>query len=152
MRRTQIYFNKPIYAGFAILNLSKIWTYDFHYNYVKQIFGKQAKLIYTDTDSLLYRFNVPDIYDYIKRDLIRFDTSDYPSDNIYEIPLVNEKVLGLMKDKKNGKITTEFVGLRAKLYAYKILGEDKDKKKAKGIRGPALRTINFDDYKQCLFE
>ena len=56
-----------------------------------------------------------------------------------------------MKDE-NGKIMTEFVGLRAKLYAYKIQGEDKDKKKAKGIRGSALRTINFDDYKQCLFE
>ena len=152
MRRTEIYFNKPIYAGFAILDLSKIWTYDFHYNYVKQTFGKQAKLMYTDTDSLLYRFNVPDIYDYIKRDLTRFDTSDYPSDNIHGIPLVNKKVLGLMKDENNRKIMTEFVRLRAKLHAYKIQGEDKDKKKAKGIRGSALRTINFDDYKQCLFK
>ena len=100
----------------------------------------------------MYRFNVPDIYDYIKRDLTRFDTSDYPSDNIYGIPLVNKKVLGLMKDENNGKITIEFVRLRAKLYTYKILGEDKDKKKAKVIRGSALRTINFDEYKQCLFE
>ena len=108
--------------------------------------------MYTDADSLLYRFNVSDIYDYIKRDLIRFDTSDYPSDNIYGIPLVNGKVLGLITDENNGKIMTEFVGLRAKLYAYKIQGEDKDKKKAKGIRESALRTINFDDYKQCLFE
>ena len=89
---------------------------------------------------------------FIKHDLTRFDTSDYPSDNISGIPLVNKKVFGLMKDENNGKIMTEFVILRAKFYAYKNLGEDKDKKKAKGIRGSALRTINFDDYKQCLFE
>ena len=152
MRSTQIYFNEPIYAGFAILDLSKIWTYDFHYNYVKRTLGNQAKLMYTDTDSLLYRLNVPNIYDFINHDLTRFDTSDYPSDNIYGIPLIIKKVLGLMKDENNGKIMTEFVGLRAKLYAYKILGEDKDKKKAKGIRGSALRIISFDNYKQCLFE
>ena len=152
MRRTQIYFNKPRYVGFAILDLPKIWTYDFHYNYVKQTFGKKAKLMYTDTDSLSYRFNVPDIYDYIKCDLTTFDTCDYLSDNIYEILLVNKKVLGLMKDENNGIIMTELVGLRAKLYACKILDEDKDKKHAKGIRGSALRIINFDDYKQCLFE
>ena len=108
--------------------------------------------MYIDTDSLFYRFNVPDIYDYIKRDLTRFDTNDYPSDNIHGITLVNKKVLGMMKYENNGKIMTEFVELRANLYAYKIQGEDKYKKKAKGIRGSALRSINFDDYKQCLFE
>ena len=108
--------------------------------------------MYTDTDSLLYRFNVPDIYDYIKRDLTRFDTSDYPSDNIYGIPLVNKKVLGLIKDENNGKIMTEFIRLRAKLYAYKILGEDKYTTKANSIKGSALRTINFDNYQQCLVE
>ena len=147
MNRNKVRFNKPIYADFFILKLSKVFVC-FYYDYVKRTFGDQAKLMYTDTDSLLYNFTVPDIYDYNKRDLSKFDTSDYPVNNLYVIPLVNKKVLGLMKDECNGKIITEFVGLRAKLYTFKILGEKK--KRAKGIKEAALETITFDDYKNCL--
>ena len=44
---------------------------------------------------------------------------------------------------------TEFVGLRAKMYAYKV--EDKEHKKAKGVKKNVIQSnINFDDYKTCL--
>ena len=32
---------------------------------------------------------------------------------------LNKKVIGLMKDELGGEITTEFVALRPKMYAYK---------------------------------
>ncbi|XP_015117962.1 uncharacterized protein LOC107041751 [Diachasma alloeum] len=150
LERTKMFFNKPIYVGFSILDLSKIFIYDFHYDYIKREFGDSPKLMYTDTDSLLYEFKVPDIYECMKRDIARFDASDYLSDNVYGMPLVNKKVLGLMKDECNGKVMSEFVGFRAKLYKFKIHGDERAKKRAKGVIGSTLKRIAFDDYKDYL--
>ena len=87
-----------------------------------------------------------------KRDIARFDTSDYPADNVYDMPLANKKILGLMKDENNGVLMTEFVGLRAKMYAVRVDGK-KNIKKAKGVKNNIVaRTIMFDDYTRCLNE
>ena len=151
LRKTQVIINKPIYIGLCVLDLSKILLYDFHYQYMQKKFANNCKLLYTDTDSLIYEIICENIYDLMKEDLSRFDTSDYPKDNIYNMPRVNNKVLGLMKDECNGKIVTEFVGLRSKMYSVKV--EDKDRiKKAKGLKSNVIKnTITFEHFKDCLF-
>ncbi|KYN39300.1 hypothetical protein ALC56_06324 [Trachymyrmex septentrionalis] len=59
-----------------------------------------------------------------------------------------------MKDENNGAIMTEFVGLRAKMYAVRVEGK-KDTKKVKGVKSNVvaqITQITFDDYTRCLNE
>ena len=48
--------SRPIYVGFSLLELSKLYMYDFHSNHmcVKYPRADQLRLLFTDTDSLAY--------------------------------------------------------------------------------------------------
>ena len=153
MKKIKLVFNKPVYLGMCILDLSKTLMYDFHYNYIKQKYGAKAKLLLTDTDSLMYEIQTEDFYKDISGDVKdRFDTSDYPPNHPSGIPSgFNKKVLGMFKDEVNGRYIEEFVGLRAKLYSYKMF-EGEESKKCKGVKKSVVKkSITHEDYKKCLF-
>ena len=154
MGKKCIVMNKPVYIGQAILDLSKIPMYEFHYDYMVPKYNKNVKLCYMDTDSLVYQIQTEDFYKDIAEDVKdRFDTSNYDKRNFRPLPIgLNKKVIGLMKDELGGKIITEFVALRPKLYAYKTITSEEDKK-CKGIKKCVVKkTLSFDDYKNCLLD
>ena len=135
--------NKPIYVGFCFLELSKLFMYEWHYNYFKVNYD--ANLLFTDTESLVYEVKgVDNVYekDYGDRDL--FDFSNYLKESRF-YDGSNKKVIGKMKDEMGGKVISKFVGLRSKMYSLITLDE-KEKIRAKGLsKKLGLRYSEFYD-------
>ena len=167
MRKTKVWMNKPVYVGMSILDLSKTLMFFFQYEYVKKKWEK-VEVLYSDTDSLVLNIETDDFFKDISGDVMEwFDTNDFPKDHpavLEGLPIVkeNKKKIGLMKDECGGKILTEWVALRPKLYSF--LTENGEKQKAKGlkksIKNKSLRHENFlkclrtgksQTRKQCLF-
>ena len=121
--------SKPIYVGLSILELSKSLIYEFHYLYIKNKFD--AKLFFTNTDSLVYEIKTEDVYEdfYLDKDL--FDFSDYPVKSNFFDPK-NKKAIGKMKYELKGEIIDEFVGSKSKMYSL-ISVDEKEVTKAKGV-------------------
>ena len=146
--KLKVKLNKPIAAGFSILDLSKLVMYGFHYDTIKTKYGNKAKLLFTDTDSLCYDIETEDLYKDFESIKDQLDTSDYPKDH----PLYsekNKKVVGKFKDETNGEPITEFVGLRAKVYA--LSTPTSQTKKAKGVKKSVVKKdISIDDYRNTL--
>ncbi|KAG8265999.1 hypothetical protein J6590_108378 [Homalodisca vitripennis] len=79
-----VLFNKPIYIGFTVLELSKYHMYDFHYRIMKSFYpNNKINLLYIDTDSFFYEIYIDDLYKDFKNENIKnyFDMSDYPVDH-----------------------------------------------------------------------
>ena len=90
--------------------------YNFHYSFIKKHFD--AKLLFTDTDSLAYEIKSENAYeDFFKwKDL--FDFSNYSKNSkFYDDD--NKKVIGKMKDEYGGVVIDEFVGLKSKMCSIK---------------------------------
>ena len=88
--------------------------YQFHYEYIKIKYA--AKVVFTDTDSLVYEMETKDVYEDFYQDKNLFDFSGYPLNLKFFDPF-NNKVVGKMKDQFKGKIISEFIGLKSKMYS-----------------------------------
>ena len=95
-RKPVLILNKPIYVGFSILDLSTLLMYEFHYKCIKIKFD--AKLLFTDTDSLVYEIKTEETYEdfYGEKNLFHFN--DYPLNSKLFHP-TNKKVIGKMKNE-----------------------------------------------------
>ena len=150
MGKGDVLYNRPIYCGFAVLELSKLHMYEFHYNHMKKLYGPRAKLLFTDTDSLCYSVRTDDVYKNMLMYPQLYDTSDYPKDHP-NFNACNAKKIGLFKDECASKRAKTFIGLRSKMYSI-LMDDGTEKQTAKGIgRAFAEKNVRHAQYEACLF-
>src|SRR5690606_20385498 len=159
MRKERVLMNMPIHIGFSILELSKLYMYQFYYDILKPHFGDKMQLLMTDTDSLLIHIKCKDIYKelkYLQNKYNCFDFSEFDK-NHFMYDDKNHKEIGKMAIELANCIITEFVGLKPKMYALKCISPDNInkqsyKKVAKGIKKSNIKKeLTFDTYKDVLF-
>ena len=114
MFKEEIVYDKPLYVGASILDLSKVCMMEFHYGVVEKEFKNKYDLIYSDTDSMVYNFKHHDIYDWIKNNKNYFDLSESLRPDLKDN--TNKKVLGKFEDENNSLLITEFLALNPKVY------------------------------------
>ena len=118
---------------------------------MKQYGPQNAKLLFTDTDSLTYLIATEDVYQDMKKNQELYDTSNFPKDH-FLFSNENKKVIGEFKDETGGLPITEWVGLRAKMYSF-LTENNQEKKTGKGIKKSVLKKeIKHQDFKDCLFK
>jgi hypothetical protein len=151
-----VVLDKPMYAGFSILELSKFHMYDFHYNTVKQLYNDKALVCFTDTDSFLYKLTCHDYYEDLCNMYDKFDTSNYDANFKTQtgkvvFSKVNAKVIGKFKDECGSEAAEEFVGLRSKMYSLLVKKSKPSKRTAKGVkRGFVNKHVRHEMYLNTL--
>ena len=135
--------NKPIYAEFTVLDLSKWLMYYFYCNFIKKNFS--AELLFPDTDSLTYEIKSENVYkEFFKwKDL--FDFSNYSKDPTFYDD-TNESVIGKMKDEYGGAIIDQFIGLKSKMYSTKEINGSES-----STTGGVNIATEFNEFKDVLF-
>ena len=107
--------NKSAYIGMCTLELSKVLMYELYFGYIKNKYGNNWRLLFTDTDSLMYEIKTEDIYEDFSNNKEMFDFSDY-STNSKHYDNSNKLVIGKIKDETAGAAIEEFVRLKPKMY------------------------------------
>ena len=149
-KKNEVLMDKPIYLGFAVLELSKLHMYETYYDNIQPYFGQEnIQLHYMDTDSFILSINTNDIIRDLKNLEDIFDFSNLNAKHEL-FSNKNKKVIGKFKiETPKNKRIDEFVCLRSKLYSFKC-GED-SKNKINGISKSQSKHIKLEEYYKCLF-
>jgi hypothetical protein len=171
-RRGGPVLDTPRAAGFTILELSKLVMLRVHYGFFKALYGEKARMLMTDTDSLVYRIEAENpMHDMLASKSFAFDllnalpqpelervTKKHPelASGLAERLIAAKGMLGALKLENGAKFIAEFVGLAAKMYSILMIdseGEDESIKKGKGVPARVLKKqATHEAYKKILFE
>ena len=115
----------------CILDLSKILMCKFHYEYIKNKYGNNSRLLFTETDSSMYEIKTKGIYEDFSKGKEIFDFSNYSAKSKYYNDS-NKLVVGKMKDEVAGVTIQELIALKPKMYSF-LVDDSSENKKVKGV-------------------
>lgn len=122
----------PYQIGFTILQLSKLALYEFFYA-MKDFYGDNIHLLYTDTDSLYVEIKTDDVFE------------DFQNQTLASF--VSQDEAGKFKiDVSDDSIITEFVAISAKMYSYST-----DTKEVCKMAGVGKKFVpGIQSYRDCV--
>ena len=115
--KNEIQYDKPIFLGSTVLELSKLHMYKFFYNVLNPSL-KDLMLHYIDTDSFVLNFSESNV-----------DNEPMDLSNLDKPIKTNNKIPGKFKHELGSKVIEEFVVLKPKTYSIKNYGSNE-----KGIK------------------
>ncbi|XP_067648908.1 uncharacterized protein [Haliotis asinina] len=146
MDKIHIEVSRPVYMRMSLLDLqlSKHLMYEFYYNELKKQYVDGCEVLYTDF--LLMEICTEDVYEFMKKRIHLYDTSDIPKEH----PLhntANKTVLGKIKGECVGMPVAECVGLRTEMYSIKKV-DDNEIRKVKGVKKSGEKHTKHAKFKQ----
>ena len=121
--------------------------YQIHYDYNKNIYDNNSRLLFTDTDSLMYEIKTEDVYEDFNSDKKMFDVSIYSTKSKY-YDNSNKLVIGKMKGESTSFAIKEFIGLKLKMYSF--LENNSKHEKEKGVNRNVVAIISHNEDKAVL--
>ena len=105
--------------------------YKFHYDYIEYKYCNSSRLLFTDTDSLIFEIKTKDVYEDFSKDKEMFDFSNYSAKSKYYDDS-NKLVVCKMKNETGGVAIKEFLGLKPKVRSF-LVDDSSEHKKVKGV-------------------
>ena len=146
--KATLMLNKPEYVRMCILELSKVLMYELHYDYNKNKYSNISRLLFMDTDSLMYEIKTEDVYEDFSTDKEMFDFSNSSNKSRYYNDS-NKLVVGKMKNETCGFAIEEFVRLKPEMYLFLVV-DNSQHKKEKGKNRNVVQKITHNEYKDVL--
>ena len=120
----------------CILDLSKVIMYKIPYDWIKIKYNSKSKLLFTDTERLMYEIKTEVVYQDFSNEKEMIDFSNY-STKLKYYDNSNKLVVGKMKDETGRIAIEEFVGLKPKMYSFLV--DNSEHKKAKSVNGNVVQ-------------
>ena len=131
--------NKPAYIGKYNLEFNKLLMYEFHYDYIKNKYASNSRLLFSDTNSLMYEIKTEDVFEDFSKHKEIFDFSNYSAESKCHNNS-NKLVPGKIKDETGGVTSKGLVGLKSKMFFF-LVSDSSEHKKGKGLNRNVAVTM-----------